>query len=220
MALIAINVAVYLIELGDGGATGRIFDHGALFANGLYQQGQLYLVRAHTDVPGATMVGVAHGEWWRLITAAFLHLSIIHVGLNMVGLYFGGRLLEPIIGRWRFALLYLAAALAGSAGALYATPNGATAGASGAIFGVFGALLVLERRGNIATGGQVLVLIVINLIFSFSVSGISVGGHIGGLIGGIVVMLGYTQFRRSIPLSIATAVAVCIASVVFAFAVV
>src|SRR5438046_2094087 len=83
-----------------------------------------------------------------------------------------------VIGRWRYLLLYPVSGIAGSAGALYHTPNSATAGASGAIFGVLGGLLVLERRGNIATGGQVLGLIVLNLIFTFAVPGVSIGGHV------------------------------------------
>ncbi len=103
----------------------------------------------------------------------------------MYSLYFAGTLLEQVIGRWRFALLYLASGIAGSAGALWLSPNSVTVGASGAIFGVLGALFVLERRRHIATGGQVAMLIVLNLVFTFAVSNISVGGHIGGLIGGV-----------------------------------
>jgi len=208
MVLIGINVAVYLAELADGGTSdglgNTIYYKGVLFAHGYYNGSP----------------GVADGGWWRLIAAAFLHYGPVHLGLNMLGLYFGGRILEIVIGRWRFLLLYLASGLAGSAGALYASPDAGTVGASGAIFGVFGALLVLERRGSIQTGGQVLVLVIVNLAFSFAVPGISIGGHIGGLIGGILVMLGYMQFRRSPQLSAAAAVAVGVAAVVFAYAVI
>ena len=125
-----------------------------------------------------------------------------------------------MIGRWRFLLLYLVSGLAGSAGALYLSPNSPTAGASGAIFGILGALLVLERRGTIATGGQVLVLIMLNLVFTFTFSGISIGGHLGGLIAGIAMMLAYVRFRTSTPLSIAAAVVLAGVAVVFAYAVV
>ena len=111
---------------------------------------------------------MAHGEWWRLITSAFLHYGPIHLGLNMLALYWGGRVLEHVIGSWRYLLLYLAAGVAGSAGALWLSPNEATVGASGAIFGIFGALLVLERRGTIQSGGQILALIVLNLVISVS----------------------------------------------------
>jgi membrane associated rhomboid family serine protease len=208
MVLIGINVAVYALELALGGTVNGqsnwIYDHGVLIKDGLY---------CATCSP----IGVAHGEWWRLITAAFLHYGPIHLALNMFSLYFAGSILETVIGRWRFLVLYLVSGLAGSAGALFHTPNSPTAGASGAIFGVLGALLVLERRGNIATGGQVLGLIVLNLVFTFAVPGISVGGHVGGLIAGIAVMLGFTQFRRSPQLSIASAAAVALAAVLIAY---
>jgi membrane associated rhomboid family serine protease len=210
MILIGVNVGVYLVELALGGSqdgtNNWIYVHGSLIANAQYQNGAL--------------AGVANGEWWRLISAAFLHLGVLHLGVNMLGLFFGGRILELVIGRWRFLLLYLTAGIAGSAGALYVTPNSITVGASGAIFGVFGALLVLERNGTIRTGGQILMLIVINLLFTFTVSGISIGGHIGGLIAGIIVMVAYLRFRGSVQLSIAAAAVVTVAAVVFAYAVI
>lgn len=210
MILIGVNVGVYLAELALGGSqdgtNNWIYVHGSLIANAQYQNG--------------APAGVANGEWWRLLSAAFLHLGILHLGVNMLGLFFGGRILELVIGRWRFLLLYLAAGIAGSAGALYVTPDAVTVGASGAIFGVFGALLALERSGTIQTGGQILMLIVINLLFTFTVSGISIGGHIGGLIAGIVVMAAYLRFRGSARLSIAAAAAVAVAAVVFAYAVI
>jgi membrane associated rhomboid family serine protease len=140
----------------------------------------------------------------------------VHLALNMFSLYFAGSILEQVIGRWRYLLLYLVSGVAGSAGALFHTPGSATAGASGAIFGVLGGLLVLERRGNIATGGQVLGLIVLNLIFTFAVPGVSVGGHVGGLIAGVLLMLAFVQFRRSWELSLASAAVVAIAAVLLA----
>jgi membrane associated rhomboid family serine protease len=193
-----------------------------LVANGVYAAGQALYTGAPGAVSGtgAPLVGVTHGEWWRLITSSFLHYGIFHLGLNMVSLYFGGRILEVIVGRWRFLLIYLAAAFAGSAGALWVTPDGQTAGASGAIFGVFGALLVLERRGTIQTGGQVLLLIAINLFYDLSVTGISIGGHIGGLIAGIVLMLAFLRFRGSPRLSVAAVAAVIALSVAVAYAVI
>ena len=140
---------------------------------------------------------MANGEWWRLITSAFLHAGIFHLATNMLGLYWLGRVLELLIGSWRYLLLYLASALSGAAGALWLSgPYDVTVGASGAIFGILGALLVLERRGAINTGGQIIALIVLNLLISF-LPGISIGGHIGGFIGGAILMLLYLQFRRS-----------------------
>ncbi|HEY7397394.1 MAG TPA: rhomboid family intramembrane serine protease [Gaiellaceae bacterium] len=207
-ALIGINVGVYLAELAIGGTfdgqNNWIYEHGALFASGVFAFGQ-------------PIMGVAHGEWWRLVTAAFLHYGPIHLGLNMLALYFGGTVLEQVIGHWRFALLYVASGIAGSAGALIVTPNSPTVGASGAIFGVFGALFALERRGIIQSNGQILALIVINLVFTFAVPGISIGGHVGGLIAGFVLMYAMTHFARSVELSILAATAVVIVSVVVAY---
>jgi membrane associated rhomboid family serine protease len=108
--------------------------------------------------------------------------------------------------------------IAGSAGALVLSPNAVTVGASGAIFGILGALFVLERRGNIATGGQIAGLIVLNLIFTFAISNISVGGHIGGLIGGVILMWLLLQYRRSAAYSVAAAAALVVVSVVVAYA--
>ncbi|MBV8395588.1 MAG: rhomboid family intramembrane serine protease, partial [Actinobacteria bacterium] len=140
------------------------------------------------------------------------------LGLNMLSLYFAGSLLEQVIGRWRYLVVYAVSGLAGSAGALYVTPNSPTAGASGAIFGVLGALLVLERRGIIQSGGQILMWIILNLVFTFSVSGISVGGHIGGLVAGIATMAAFTQFRRSPQMSIAAAGGVALIAILVAYA--
>ena len=220
MTLIGLNVTIYLLELALGGnqnGTGStIYYKGVLFSGGYVgEHGELFA----SMQPGASP-GVAEGGWWRLFSAAFLHYGTFHLAANMFSLYFCGRILEQVVGRWKYALLYVVAGLAGSAGALYATPNGATAGASGAIFGVLGALLVLERRGTIATGGQVLLMIVLNIMFTFAYPGISIGGHLGGLVGGAAVMLAYVQFRRSAVQSAVAAVAIGAAAVAVAYAVV
>jgi membrane associated rhomboid family serine protease len=175
--LIGINVAVYLLELAEGGTVNgvgsKIYEKGALF-------GPL----------------VAQGDWWRLITAAFLHYGPIHLGFNMFFLYWVGTPVEEYLGRARFLVVYLVSGLAGSAGALILSPNSITVGASGAIFGILGAALVLERQGSYVLGGGALGLIVINLALSFVLSNISVGGHIGGLIGGAACMLVLSRFGR------------------------
>src|ERR1700704_857511 len=163
-------------------------------------------------------MGLAHGEWWRMLTAAFLHYGPFPLLINMYSLFFAGTLLEQVIGRWRFLLLYIGSGVAGSAGAIVLSPDSVTVGASGAIFGILGALFVLERRRHIATGGQVAGLIVLNLIITLAFSSsISVGGHVGGLIAGMVLMLALLQFRRSALYSIAAVAAVSIASVVVAY---
>jgi membrane associated rhomboid family serine protease len=198
-ALIAVNVAVYIAELATGGGVngdrGWIFEHGVLF--GFFVQ---------------------DGDWWRLITSAFMHYGPFHLLLNMYGLYFAGTLLERAIGHWRFLLLYLVSGLAGSAGALVWSPNAFTLGASGALFGILGALFVLERRGHLATEGQIAGLIIINLIFTIAFARlISVGGHFGGLIGGLVSMFILTQVRGRAAFSVAGLVAVGVAAVVVAY---
>jgi membrane associated rhomboid family serine protease len=116
----------------------------------------------------------------------------------MLGLYWFGSLLERRIGSGRFVLLYLVSGLAGSAGALVVSPNSATVGASGAIFGILGAGLVLEQQRDYVFGGSALGVIVANLVLTFAWSGnISVGGHIGGLIGGAAATLALSRFGRS-----------------------
>jgi len=222
MALIGINVAVYVLELASGGAvsgTGNwLFTHGALVVNGATAGNEIGTLPAHATAPGFHSIGVAHGEWWRIVTAAFLHYGPLHLAMNMYSLFYAGTLLEQVIGRWRFALLYLCSGIAGSAGAILWSPNGVTVGASGAIFGVLGALFVLERERHISTGGQVAGLIVLNLVFTFALASfISVGGHVGGLVSGIALMWLLLQFRRSAPASIASAAGVVVASVVIAY---
>jgi membrane associated rhomboid family serine protease len=184
--LIAINLAVWLAMLATGASisdpSGTIFEKGALFASGIDSNGRL--------------VGVAHGEWYRLATAMFLHASLLHIAFNMLALWWVGAPLERRIGRGRFLLVYFVSGLAGSAGALFQAPFSPTVGASGAIFGLFGAILVLERQGSFVLGGSVLGLILINLVFSFTIPGISWGGHVGGLIGGMLCMLALTRFGR------------------------
>jgi membrane associated rhomboid family serine protease len=177
--LIGINVLVFLINLAQGSSltqvSGSLFEKGALF------------------VPG----GLDQGEWWRLITAAFLHANLIHLGLNMLVLWFIGAPVEQAIGRGRFLAVYIVSGLAGSAGAIIFSPNAVTVGASGAIFGILGAALVLEFQRSYVLGGQALGLIVANLVLTFAIPNISIGGHIGGLIGGALSMLAMSRFGRT-----------------------
>jgi membrane associated rhomboid family serine protease len=177
-ALIAIDVAVYVAELATGGGVNGV-------GSKIYEKGVLYAPF------------VAQGDWWRLITAAFLHYGPFHLLLNMLGLFWFGSLLEQRIGAGRYLLLYFVSGLAGSAGALVLSPNSATVGASGAIFGILGAGLVLEQQRDYVFGGSALGVIVANLVLTFAWSGnISVGGHIGGLIGGAAATLALSRFGR------------------------
>ena len=134
-----------------------------------------------------TRSGVADGEYYRLVSAAFIHFGLLHIA----------GALERYAGALRFGLIYGLSALTGSLGALILTPHGLTAGASGAIFGLMGAMLVLERQRGVALlGGSIGGLLVINLLITFGVAGISIGGHIGGLIGGIVTGVVLSGFGR------------------------
>jgi membrane associated rhomboid family serine protease len=223
LILIGLNVLVYVLELAGGGSlsgTGNwVYRHGVLIANGVYSNGDVIPVPHGAVIPPQyTVIGVTHGEWWRLISSAFLHYGPLHLAMNMFSLYFAGSILEQVVGRWRFVLLYFVSGIAGAAGALMWSPNAATAGASGAIFGILGALFVLERRHVIATGGQVAGLIVLNLVITFAYSSsISVGGHLGGLFAGVILMFAFDRFRTSPQLSVAAAAVVAVASVVVAY---
>lgn len=200
LALIAINVGVAVAEFASGSSAS--FTNNTIFLHGV-----LY----------GPLVG--QGDWWRLVTAMFLHANFLHIAVNMYSLYWAGTILESVIGRWRFLLLYMAAGIAGSAGALVWSPTTPTLGASGAIFGILGALYVLERNRHIASGGQIAGLIVLNLIITFALSSyISVGAHVGGLIGGIALMWLMLQFRRSLLASAGAAAALVVVSAVIAYA--
>ncbi len=194
--LIAINVGVFVWDLTTGGTISE--GQGAAYRNGVMR----------ADL-------IAYGEWYRLVSAGFLHFGVIHLGLNMLALYVLGPQLERLLGPARFLTLYFAALLAGSLGALLVTPNALSAGASGAIFGLFGAALAyqLSNKINIWTSGLG-GLILINLVFTFTFPGISKGAHLGGMIGGTIV--GYAMFelerRRQSPwLGVAVACALGVA---------
>jgi membrane associated rhomboid family serine protease len=178
--LIAINVGVYLLQLGMGAGitadSGWIFEKGVLWGP-----------------------FVADGDWWRLLTAAFLHHGPLHLALNMLALWWFGAPVELFLGRTRFLLVYVVSGLAGSAGALLVTPHSPTVGASGAIFGILGAALVLERQRLYVLGGSALTLIIVNILFTLLVPGISIGGHLGGLAGGALATLALSHFGRQHP---------------------
>jgi membrane associated rhomboid family serine protease len=148
---------------------------------------------------------VANGEVYRLVTAGFLHAGLFHLLVNMYSLWILGNLLEPAVGRVRFLLIYFVSLLSGSFGALLLTPNSFTVGASGAIFGLMGAgVMVMRNRGIDPMQSGLPLWIGINLVFSFAVPGISIGGHIGGLIGGslaAIAVFDVPQRIRSLPAS-------------------
>jgi membrane associated rhomboid family serine protease len=161
--LIGINVAVFVAGVGSGLSTKTsVIDRGGL-------AGPL----------------VAAGDWYRIVSAGFLHANVLHIGFNMWALWILGQLMEPVLGRLRFALVYAVALLAGSLGVLIAEPNAYTVGASGAVFGLMGAAAAAMRsRGINPMSTGIGTTIVLNLLITFTIPGISIGGHIGGLIGG------------------------------------
>ncbi|MFD5429619.1 rhomboid family intramembrane serine protease [Streptomyces sp. NPDC127084] len=171
--LLGINVAVFIAVLADPVLVDR------LDLVGLARSRQL-----------GQVVGVADGEWYRLVTSMFLHQQIWHIAFNMLGLWWLGGPLEAALGRVRYLALYMLSGLAGSALAyLLAPPNEGALGASGAIFGLLGATIVLMRRMNYDLR-PVLALLALNLLFTFTWGGISWQAHIGGLVAGAVIAFG------------------------------
>ncbi|CAL9525856.1 rhomboid family intramembrane serine protease [Streptomyces sp. enrichment culture] len=161
----------------------------------------LVLIGRWPPAPYLPTEGVAEGEWYRLVTTMFTHQEIWHVGFNMITLWFLGAPLEEALGRARYLALYLLSGLAGSVLAyLLEAPTTATLGASGAIFGLFGATAALMRRRN-ADMRPVVILLAISLIFTFTRENISWQAHLGGLVAGAVIgyaMLQAPRERRSL----------------------
>src|SRR5947209_3514199 len=193
-ALIALNVIVFIAEtasgasLGGGAQGGWVYEHGALYG---------------------PLVAHQH-EYWRLVSAGFLHDGLWHILVNMFSLYFVGSALEPAIGRVNFLAVYFASLLAGSFGALLFQPGVPSLGASGAIFGIFGALVVLARHRGIPLWQSGLgVVLLINLLFSFGFKGISVGAHLAGLIAGVLCGAAIVEFSERRHLTVA-ALGVCV----------
>ena len=125
---------------------------------------------------------VSSGEWWRLITSGFLHASLIHIGSNMLALFFIGRALEPALGSLRLGLIYFVSLVAGSLGVMALEPDSLSIGASGAIFGLMGAFVIIARdRGISVMQSGIGPVILLNLVITFTIPGIAIGAHLGGL---------------------------------------
>jgi membrane associated rhomboid family serine protease len=201
-ALIAINAIAFLGEIAGGTqllgtVRGSVFEHGALYG---------------------PSIQFGH-EYWRLLTAGFLHAGLIHIGFNMYLLWMVGRMLEPAIGSVRFAVLYITSLLSGSFGALLLNAGSVSVGASGAVFGIMGATVVVMRaRGFDPRSSGLVPLIVINLILTFTIPGISAGAHVGGLIGGAIAgwLLEQRAGRGSVAQHLPVAACVALAAIAVA----
>jgi membrane associated rhomboid family serine protease len=191
--LIAINAAVWLLILATG-ATGSVWvDRLALRPAGLCQGphgGYFDVSQALCSSQGGTWLpGVSDGAWWQLLTSMFTQVAVVHIGFNMLALWILGPQLELLLGRVRYLGLYLLAGLVGSASVYWLSPEFTpTLGASGAVFGLMGALLVfaLKVRADVS---QLMMWIGLNIAFTFVGANISWQGHLGGFFGGIVLAL-------------------------------
>ncbi|MFF3251346.1 rhomboid family intramembrane serine protease [Actinacidiphila glaucinigra] len=149
-------------------------------------------------VPGSVQCGVAGGpgEWYRLVSSMFLHQEFAHIAFNMLSLWWIGGPLETLLGRARYTALYLIAGLGGSALVVLLAPETLTLGASGAIYGLFGATAVFVKRLRMDMR-PVLVLLGLNLLFTFTWGGISWQAHIGGLVVGVIIAVAMAYAPRS-----------------------
>jgi membrane associated rhomboid family serine protease len=197
-ALLAINIVLFVIELAHSQ-----LGYDWLMLGGLAQYRG-----------GPPVIGVAAGQWYRMITSAFIPppgdglWTFLDIAFNMWALYIVGPAVERVLGSVRFLAVYLISAVGGSILIYYLVPSEPAAGASGAIFGLFAAWFVLARRLN-ADIRPVVILIVLNLVLSFTVSGIAWQAHIGGLISGGLLTAAYAYAPRQYraPLQIAATVA-------------
>jgi membrane associated rhomboid family serine protease len=205
-ALIALNVLAFVVETGagaplGGGGGGTVWVHGVLFG---------------------PSISIDH-DYYRLVTGGFLHAGLFHIFVNMISLWFVGSALEPAVGRVNFVVIYLVSLLAGSFGALWFQPLIPTVGASGAIFGIFGALIVVARARGIPIWQSGLgFVLVLNLLFSLTFRGISIGAHLGGLVGGLIagwLILELDERRGKPALALAGCLVIAVASVIGALAV-
>jgi membrane associated rhomboid family serine protease len=188
-ALIAVNLVIYLITASQGG--GFNAPGGALFD-------RFVLVGSNSHLGFLAPFGdLAHDhQWYRLVTSMFLHASVLHIAFNMYALWVIGTPVEQYLGRTRYLGLYFVSGLAGAAGAVLQAPFQPVVGASGAIFGILGAMLIIEWQVTGRLAGNAATWILINLVISFAIPNISWGGHIGGLIGGILITLAYAGWRE------------------------
>jgi rhomboid protease GluP len=188
--LIGINVAIYIVL--------------AILSQNFFEINLNVLASAGAQINSL----VLQGQYWRIFTAMFLHFSIAHIALNMLSLFFVGTAVEVMYGKWRYLLIYLVSGIAGGIVTLLVMPpETIAAGASGAIFGVFGALGVFyivnrQALGSYGRGAIAnwLFWMAINLVYGFSVPGIGIWDHIGGLAAGMILgLIVLPRLRRRTP---------------------
>nr|MCW2728653.1 rhomboid family intrarane serine protease [Aeromicrobium sp.] len=175
MTLIALNVIGFLLTLATGGTTGKMFESGAMLSTTVVTRS------------GEILTGVADGDYWRIVTSAFLHENVLHIAFNMYALYLFGPFVERALGISRFIAAYLTAVVMGSVFVYWLAPtNALTIGASGAVFGLFGLalMLLLRAKQDVRT---LLVLLGINVFISVAGSNISWQGHLGGFVAGTIL---------------------------------
>lgn len=203
-AMISVNVGIYVWGLLGGLSSGAGSDQLSRV------QEAMVISRQFID----------EGQWYRLVSAGFVHFGIFHVAMNMLLLYQLGRLLEPSLGSLRFGLMYTASLLAGSTGALLLSPNAVTGGASGAVFGLMAAGVVgLRQRGVNPLQTGLGLTFVINLLITITIPGVSIGGHFGGAIAGALcgaAMIPSPRTRRPGWWQVAVPIAISVASVAIA----
>jgi membrane associated rhomboid family serine protease len=192
--LIVLNVIGYLWEIAVGGPS-------LLSAFGGSNEGMGRVLVAGALIPNVVLQG---GQWWRILTGAFLHSGLIHIGVNMLSLWFLGRFIEYALGPWRMLLVYMASLVVSGLGVVYfSAPMTPTVGASGAIFGLFGALFAIGFK--LGKPGMELVranigILVVNLIITFTVPAISWQAHVAGLLAGFALTYAiYYPPRRVVP---------------------
>lgn len=181
--LLVLTIGVYLVEVLAGGSQN---------SNTLMTMGAM------------TNASIQTGDWWRLITPIFLHLSVFHIFMNGFTLLYVGQILEPMIGHWRFFIIYIVSGIMGNLASLaFGANNAISAGASTSLFGMFAAFIAIayiyrENRFLTELGKSFLGLIVINLLMDLTMSGIDIWGHVGGAIGGLLIgyALGLPKINR------------------------
>jgi membrane associated rhomboid family serine protease len=210
VSLIIVNVVVFLAELSQG-----IGLRGGVGGSQIVRDG------------GVAAPPVADGEWYRLVTAGFIHAGLGHIAFNMIALWWLGGALERYVGAWRMIAIYMAAILWGSLGAILLSPHSLTVGASGGVFGLMAALLVIQRqRGLALLGSSIGIILILNLGITFAIPGISIGGHLGGLVGGALAAFvlsgfgkGHIAYGRAAPSVVAGLVAVYAGAVILSLAI-